>query len=226
MVSLPAKGRYAPIFQSRAIVRLQSTPTCVLSTNLHSLHRFYAKGMYFFPKIASSILIIATQPIGHAQNTALIAAPHFHFSEIRTKFQNFKILFMMKSLATIVLLLVATTMAMAQEAQPKPIIKAGFSGAASLTFAVNNTFMNMGGPNVRINYGKYGCSVGLYPSLRYNHDSAIPINQHKISTILGVGSALYFERYNLMYALYFPSTAAGVKAQSIHSFGIGIKLGK
>jgi hypothetical protein len=137
-----------------------------------------------------------------------------------------KYFFIMKSLTALLLLLFATTMAMAQEAEQQPKVKVGFSGAACLTFAVNNIFVNMGGPNARINYGKYGCSVGLYPSLRYNHDATIPINQHKISTILGVGSSLYFERYNLTYALYFPPTAAGVKAKSIHSFGIGIKLGK
>jgi hypothetical protein len=133
----------------------------------------------------------------------------------------------MKSILTILLVTFTMMFGFAQEAvKPKPTVSAGFSGIACLTFAKNNVFANFGGPNVRISYGKFGWSVGAYPSVRYNYDTAKPINQYKVSTMLGAGSSIFYKRYNLTYVAYFPTASAGVAPKAIHTFGIGIKLGK
>jgi hypothetical protein len=133
----------------------------------------------------------------------------------------------MKLIITTLLVFFTITLGLAQEAvKPKPTISAGFSGAACLTFAKNNVFANFGGPNARVNYGKVGWSIGAYPSVRYNYDAAKPVNQYKVSTMLGAGSSIFYKRYNLTYVAYFPASAVGVAPKAIHTFGVGVKLGK
>lgn len=109
----------------------------------------------------------------------------------------------MKKIITVVLLCIATS-AFADEAK--------FTGLPSIAFNKDNSFINFGGPAVKVDYGPYFGGMTFFPSLRKDSST------DTVTPILGAG--IYAGKGNLF--LIIPNYYYNNNWYS--AFGIGYKF--
>lgn len=59
-----------------------------------------------------------------------------------------------------------------------------FTGMPSVAMNSENTFVNFGGPNFKVEYNEYSLSLSFYPSVRFNK------SMEEWSPILGAGASI------------------------------------
>lgn len=109
--------------------------------------------------------------------------------------------------------------------KPKVSMKSVGSISASYHAGSESAFLNFGGPGVRLDYGKFGISYHMFPSLRYFHgDITDQTNPYRVKTeitpMLGTGLQLQYKKLAIVLPMYyFPSNNVWIV-----SAGLGYKL--
>ncbi|MDA1182274.1 MAG: hypothetical protein O3B82_01635 [Bacteroidetes bacterium] len=107
----------------------------------------------------------------------------------------------------------------------KASMKSGGSISASYHAGSESAFLNFGGPGLRLDYGKFGISYHMFPSLRYFHgDITDQTNPYRVKTeitpMLGTGLQLHYKKLAIVLPMYyFP-----INNVWIVSAGLGYKL--
>ncbi|MCC6815705.1 MAG: hypothetical protein IT267_04785 [Saprospiraceae bacterium] len=77
-------------------------------------------------------------------------------------------------------------------------------------------FLNFGGPNVKIDWGKCGIAFGMFPSIRFY--------DHKIFTIIGTGFQFSYKKWSIVTPMYYIVSPVSKRNIWIVSYGVGYKL--
>jgi hypothetical protein len=108
---------------------------------------------------------------------------------------------------------------------PKVTMKAVGSLAVSYHAGSESVFLNFGGPGLRLEYGKFGISYFMFPSLRYFHgnvdDNTNPYRtKSSVTPILGTGLQLSYKKIAVVLPMYYlPNNNVWIM-----SVGLGYKL--
>ncbi|MCS6833521.1 MAG: hypothetical protein NZ521_08085 [Flammeovirgaceae bacterium] len=94
----------------------------------------------------------------------------------------------------------------------------GFDGQIVLTTNGEFTFLNFGGPGVKIKKGVWTISLNMLPSLRFHKDAKAPL----VTPSLGTGVQLYYKRLILCGSTYYVAN----RNYWIVTGGLGFKLSK
>ncbi len=121
-------------------------------------------------------------------------------------------------LVLVVNFLLLTISVFSQEEQRSSL---NFEGQIAVTTNLENYFINIGGPAIKLNFSKVAVGLNFMPSLRfYNLNSSV-----HIAPILGIGVQIYGlknKRYVLSVPLYYLASTN----RWIGTIGIGYVLSK
>lgn len=129
-----------------------------------------------------------------------------------------------KCAIAIIVIVFGITTVFSQE-KTKISFKATGSVALSYHLGSESAYFNFGGPGIRLDYGKFGISYNMFPSLRFFHgdvdDSTDPYRtKSSVTTILGTGFQLHYKKLAVVLPMYYlPSNNVWIV-----SAGLGYKL--
>ena len=91
--------------------------------------------------------------------------------------------------------------------------------------AKQSMYLNFGGPNINFNFGKFGLTYSMFPSLRFFYgDLNDTSNAYRTKTtttpILGTGPSLYYKKLAVVLPMYY----LPANNDWIISAGIGYKF--
>lgn len=74
--------------------------------------------------------------------------------------------------------------------------------------AKQSMYLNFGGPNINFNFGKFGVTYGMFPSLRFflgdvNDTSNAYRTKTTTTPILGTGASLYYKKLAVVLPMYY-----------------------
>ena len=97
------------------------------------------------------------------------------------------------------------------------VIISGYKHTGTFFFS---TFLNFGGPSIKMEYGKFGISYGMFPSLRFYKSD----NPLVVSPSLGTGFQFTYKKIALALPMYYivsPRTKTNIWVVSV---GAGYKF--
>jgi hypothetical protein len=116
-------------------------------------------------------------------------------------------------LVLVVNFLLLTISVFSQEEQKSSL---NFEGQIAVTTNLENYFINVGGPAIKLNFSKVAVALNFMPSLRfYNLNSSV-----HVAPILGTGVQIYGLK-NKRYVLSVPFYYVASTSKWIGSIGIG-----
>ena len=121
-------------------------------------------------------------------------------------------------LVLVVNFLLLTISVFSQEEQKSSL---NFEGQIAVTTNLENYFINVGGPAIKLNFSKVAVGLNFMPSLRfYNLNSSV-----HVAPILGTGVQIYGLK-NKRYVLSVPFYYLASTNKLIGTIGIGYVLSK
>lgn len=121
-------------------------------------------------------------------------------------------------LVLVVNFLLLTISVFSQEEQKSSL---NFEGQIAVTTNLENYFINVGGPAIKLNFSKVAVGLNFMPSLRfYNLNSSV-----QVAPILGTGVQIYGLK-NKRYVLSVPFYYVASTSKWIGTIGIGYVLSK
>jgi hypothetical protein len=106
--------------------------------------------------------------------------------------------------------------------EPKPTFTVGFDGQIAATTNGTYSFLNFGGPSLRMNAKPFVFSINMFPSLSFYDNPARPF----VTPSLGFGCQIAYKKFILCLPLYLVRDKATLPEYWIFTAGIGYKFGK
>jgi hypothetical protein len=92
--------------------------------------------------------------------------------------------------------------------KPKEVVFKTIGSINISADAKQSFYLNFGGPNINFNFGKFGFTYGMFPSLRFFHgDVSDTNNSYRTKTIatpiLGAGPTIYYNKLAVVLPMYY-----------------------
>jgi hypothetical protein len=132
----------------------------------------------------------------------------------------------MKYPPTMLVFFIAMAVANAQEKQTKTPAFSTWEGAVIIGYVNNGTFVNFGGPSIKLLHKPYTVSFGLLPSLRVKEDK-VTTGQKRNSAVTptsGFGFTFGYKHLAIQLPMYYNTKTSLADGKWNLGIGLGYKF--